>query len=161
LGLTNVVVAVTEKEMGRDLFAQYRSWATPEGMIELLRMLDEGRELSAPNRNALLRLLTETPHGPRRIKGLLPAETPVAHKTGSSGTANGLTPATNDAGIVTLPDGRRGITGSERRRKRRAFLFGRTGHCRAPSFPDHATLFTLSYPQAPARQQKRMQRRRF
>jgi len=107
LGLTNVVVAVTEKEMGRDLFAQYRSWATPEGMIELLRMLDEGRELSAPNRNALLRLLTETPHGPRRIKGLLPAETPVAHKTGSSGTANGLTPATNDAGIVTLPDGRR------------------------------------------------------
>ena len=30
----------------------------------------------------------------------------MAHKTGSSGTVNGLTRATNDAGIVTLPDGR-------------------------------------------------------
>jgi beta-lactamase class A len=30
----------------------------------------------------------------------------VAHKTGSSGTRNGVTAATNDIGIITLPEGR-------------------------------------------------------
>lgn len=29
----------------------------------------------------------------------------VAHKTGTAGTYNGLTRATNDAGIITLPKG--------------------------------------------------------
>ncbi len=36
--------------------------------------------------------------GPRRIKGLLPSGTPVAHKTGT------IAAAINDVGIVTLPD---------------------------------------------------------
>jgi beta-lactamase class A len=35
----------------------------------------------------------------------LPAETKLAHKTGTARTYNGLTRATNDAGIITLPDG--------------------------------------------------------
>jgi beta-lactamase class A len=30
----------------------------------------------------------------------------VAHKSGTSGMDNGLAPATNDIGLVTLPDGR-------------------------------------------------------
>jgi len=30
----------------------------------------------------------------------------VAHKTGTGGTQNGITSATNDIGIITLPDGR-------------------------------------------------------
>jgi beta-lactamase class A len=54
----------------------------------------------------LLGWMTETATGPRRIKGRLPPGTPVAHKTGTSSTRNGLTRATNDAGLVTLPDGR-------------------------------------------------------
>lgn len=106
LGVTNVVVATTEKEMGQDELVQYRNWATPEGMTELLGMLQEGRGLSISNRKLLLRFMTETSTGPRRIRGLLPTGTRVAHKTGSSRTVNGLTRATNDAGIITLPDGR-------------------------------------------------------
>ena len=106
LGLTNVVVATSEKEMGQDELAQYRNWATPEGLAGLLRMLHEGRGLSVPGREMLLRFLTGTSTGPRRIRGLLPTGTRVAHKTGSSRTVNRLTRATNDAGIVTLPDGR-------------------------------------------------------
>ena len=46
------------------------------------------------------------PTGPRRIKGLLSPTTTVAHKTGTSGTVNGLTRATNDVGLITLPDGK-------------------------------------------------------
>ena len=40
------------------------------------------------------------------MKGRLPAGTEVAHKTGSSGSRKGVSAATNDIGIITLPDGR-------------------------------------------------------
>jgi len=107
LGIDGLTVAVTENDMGRDPEAQYRNWATPVGAAAVLRALDEGRGLSAESRSHLLRLLTETPTGPNRIRGRLPAGTPVAHKTGSSRTVAGITAATNDIGLVTLPDGRR------------------------------------------------------
>lgn len=107
LGVDGLTVAVTEKDMGRDPEAQYRNWATPTGAVALLRALDQGRGLSPEGRAHLLRLLTETPTGPNRIRGHLPEGTPVAHKTGSSRTVDGVTAATNDVGIVTLPDGRR------------------------------------------------------
>jgi hypothetical protein len=41
-----------------------------------------------------------------QIRDQLPAGTVVAHKTGTGGTRNGITSATNDIGIITLPDGR-------------------------------------------------------
>ena len=107
LGVDGLTVAVTEKEMGRDAEAQFRNWATPTGAVAVLRALDEGRGLSAESREHLLRLLTETGTGPHRLRGRLPAGTPVAHKTGSSRTVDGVTAATNDIGIITLPDGRR------------------------------------------------------
>jgi beta-lactamase class A len=51
-------------------------------------------------------MMVETPTGPNRIKGLLPKETIVAHKTGTSGTnEKGVAAATNDVGIVSLPNG--------------------------------------------------------
>ncbi len=50
--------------------------------------------------------MTATSTGVNRIKGRLPAGTPVAHKTGTSDTnAEGVTAAINDIGIVTLPNG--------------------------------------------------------
>lgn len=107
LGIEDLTVAMTEKDMGRDPQATYENWATPEGALALLRALDEGRGLSDAGREHLLRLLTETWTGPNRIKGRLPEGTPVAHKTGSSRTIDGVTAATNDIGIVTLPDGQR------------------------------------------------------
>jgi beta-lactamase class A len=107
LGVEDFVVAVTEKDLGRDPGALYRNWATPSGALAVLRALEEGGGLSVESRGHLMRLLTETPTGPDRIKGLLPEGTPVAHKTGSSRTVDGVAAATNDIGIITLPDGRR------------------------------------------------------
>ena len=106
LGVQGIVVATTEKTMGRNQMAQYRNWATPEAAVTLLRALHEGRGLSAASRTRLLQWMTETPTSARRLKGQLPAGTVVAHKTGSSGTLGGLTRATNDVGLITLPDGR-------------------------------------------------------
>ncbi|MCP6761218.1 MAG: class A beta-lactamase [Fischerella sp. CENA71] len=106
LGVNGIVVANTEKELGQNELAQYRNWATPEEVVVLLRALHFGRGLREPSRALLLRLMTHTPTGPRRIKGLLPVGTVVAHKTGTSRTVNGITRATNDVGLVTLPNGR-------------------------------------------------------
>ena len=51
--------------------------------------------------------MTETSTGPHRIKGMLPTDVVVAHKTGTSPTNDaGLSPATNDVGIITLPNGK-------------------------------------------------------
>src|SRR6202034_3480714 len=42
----------------------------------------------------------------KRLRGLLPEGTQVAHKTGTSGYENGIAAATNDVGLIQLPDGR-------------------------------------------------------
>jgi len=106
LDVNGIVVATSEREMTRDEDVQYRNWAEPVAMAGLLRVLYEGRALSAPSRALLLQFMMETGTGPCRIKGRLPPGTIVAHKTGTSSTIQGLTRATNDAGLVTLPDGR-------------------------------------------------------
>lgn len=105
LGVDGIVVANTEREIGQDEQVQYRNWATPESAVALLRLLHEGRSVSPTSRGLLLDFMTKSPTGPKRIKGLLPPGTPVAHKTGSSGRVNGFR-ALNDIGIITLPDGR-------------------------------------------------------
>jgi beta-lactamase class A len=50
--------------------------------------------------------MTATKTFPTRLRGLLPAGSEVAHKTGSSGSRDGVSAATNDIGLITLPDGR-------------------------------------------------------
>jgi beta-lactamase class A len=105
IGNNNIVVANTEKELGQDSSAQYRNYATPDAAVVLLRALHEGQGLSESSQALLLQLMTETSTGLKRLKGLLPSGTVVAHKTGTSATVNGVTAATNDVGLVTLPNG--------------------------------------------------------
>lgn len=102
----DVHVRDTEMRIGQDHAVQYANWSTPNGAVAVLRALYESRGLSTESRGLLLKFMTDTASFPTRIKGLLPASTLVAHKTGSSGTENGMTAATNDIGIITLPDGR-------------------------------------------------------
>jgi len=105
IGVTEMVAATNELEIGRDRRAQYRSWATPAGALSLLRVVHERRALSDSSQALLMRFITETPTGLKRIRGELPAGTVVAHKTGSSGRVDGVAAATNDIGIITLPNG--------------------------------------------------------
>jgi beta-lactamase class A len=108
LGIPDIDVVTTERTMFEDRtrMTQYRNSATPRGAVALLRALYAGRGVSSAARELLLKDLTDSVPGPRRLKGLLPAGTVVAHKTGTDGTHDGLTRATNDIGIITLPDGR-------------------------------------------------------
>lgn len=106
LGVDGIRVLNTEKEIGRSVDVQYRNWATPESALALLRIVSESKSFSPGSQELLLKLMTETPTGMNRIKGMLPPGTLVAHKTGSSETIGGITRATNDIGLVTLPDGK-------------------------------------------------------
>ncbi|MEG4583181.1 class A beta-lactamase [Microcoleus sp. MON1_C5] len=105
LGINDIVVANTEKELAQDPAVKYRNYATPNATVVLLRAFHEGKGLSKSSQSLLRQLMTQTTTGPKRIKGLLPNGTVVAHKTGTSSTVNGVTAATNDVGLVTLPKG--------------------------------------------------------
>ena len=60
--------------------------------------------LSPASTALLLGIMTRSPVLPGRLKGLLPSTVPVAHKPGTSATTNGVTAASNDAGVITLAD---------------------------------------------------------
>ena len=76
-----------------------RDTATPEGMTDLLLTIQEGARLSVESRAWILDVLGRAESGRRRMRGLLPSSTFVAHKTGTMGGA------INDVGIVALPEG--------------------------------------------------------
>lgn len=104
LGVERIAIAGTEEEMHKDWNVQFTNWCEPVAMLQLLDILYQGKVLSKSSSDFMWKIMRETSTGPNRIKGLLPAGTVVAHKTGSSGSNDkGLTAATNDVGIVTLP----------------------------------------------------------
>ncbi len=107
LGFQAIHVRDSERGLHDNFQAQYRNDAEPAAMVALLRLLADHSPLNAGHTALLNRWMTESPTGPHRIKGLLPTDTLVAHKTGTSGDRNGLTPATNDVGLITLPNGQR------------------------------------------------------
>ncbi len=116
VGVDGIKVVYSHTEFFRDDERQYANAVTPRGAVQLLKVLVEASTtdkiqagespITKEHALYLLEIMRGTPTGPKRLKGLLPAGTDVAHKTGTSGTRDGITAATNDAGIITLPDGR-------------------------------------------------------
>lgn len=107
LGLSAIHQQDSEHTLHGDQKLQYRDYAEPAAMVALLRLFADHSPLN-PQHTALLNgWMLDATSGPKRMKGLLPANTPVAHKTGSSGVELGMIAATNDVGLVTLPNGRR------------------------------------------------------
>lgn len=107
IGVREVMVVTTERMMGINPQVQFQNWTTPAGMLTLLRALDERRGLSPASQSLLFDDLSAASTYPGRLKAGLPADAMLAHKTGTSGSSNGVTAATNDVGLVMLPDGRR------------------------------------------------------
>lgn len=143
IGIQNMKVVNTEKEIGRDWQTQYDNWSTPREALELLRGLSvifggDKAMLTTPDDQYLkiqmepeanvdepmivdptenqmlveqslfiLSCMRSSIPGAKRLKSELPDGTIVAHKTGTGGTRNGVTSATNDIGIINLPNGKR------------------------------------------------------
>jgi len=119
IGTPNVKVVNTEKEIGRDWQTQYDNWATPSASVDMLRWLYAASDCGCSTTDPLskpvnemdgqilvVKYMADSNPGAMRLKRLLPEGTLVAHKTGTSGTQNGVTAATNDIGIIRLPNGK-------------------------------------------------------
>ena len=106
IGIKDINIAATEEEMGKSWDVQYTNWGTPFSAVLLLKKFHEKGILSQKSHDFLHDLMVNSINN-NRIKGFLPDGTIVAHKTGSSGTnEQKIIGATNDIGIVNLPDGR-------------------------------------------------------
>lgn len=84
-----------------------RDTGTPRGTVQLLAKLFRGQALSEQSTALLIDSMKATTTFPTRLKGLLPNGTVVAHKTGSLGTVGSMAAATNDSGVIFLPEGGR------------------------------------------------------
>jgi beta-lactamase class A len=107
LGVKDIDIVASEAKMASSWDVQFTNWSTPTAFIELLEIMNKGTALSKTTNAFLWKVMTETTTGPNRLKGLLPKEIVVAHKTGTSGSKDGVHPATNDAGIIFLPNGQK------------------------------------------------------
>ncbi len=86
--------------------ADVRDTATPRGLGTLLVKLASGKLLSKGSTEALLKVMKGTTTFPDRLANSIPVPWKFGHKTGTSGTWNGLTVATNDVGVARDASGR-------------------------------------------------------
>lgn len=106
LGVVGFHLEDNEHSMQRELSAQYRDWFEPAAAIQMLRLLNDKSPLT-PEHTRLLFDWMEDSRLTQRLKGDLPHGVRVFHKTGTSGFHDGTAAATNDIGLIELPDGRR------------------------------------------------------
>jgi beta-lactamase class A len=89
----------------RAMLSDPRDTGTAAACVHLLERLWHGDLLSAAMTDTLKSLLARCETAPDRLPGQLPKGTPVAHKTGTGGTSEGITVAVNDIGVMRLPNG--------------------------------------------------------
>jgi beta-lactamase class A len=104
LGIAGFQLQDNEATLHRDHTAQYRNWFEPRAAVQFLERLP--KLLNGPHTAMLMEWLRETARGNKRIRGLLPETVKVMHRPGTSGVTDGLAHATNDIGLIPLPDGR-------------------------------------------------------
>jgi beta-lactamase class A len=107
LGIIDINFAASEAQMHADWNTQYQNWCTPNAMARLWQLFYERKVVSPKSTALLFKMLEKSEMGEKRIKGMLPTDILVAHKSGTSDTdKSGVTAATNDAGIVLFPSGK-------------------------------------------------------
>ena len=106
LGIRGFRLQDSEAVLHREMAAQYRNWFEPAGAVRLLRRISDNSPLTREHNDLLVAWMTPS-YRTGRLDGDLPSEVRVAHKSGTSDVDNGVAHATNDIGLVLLPDGRR------------------------------------------------------
>jgi beta-lactamase class A len=81
--------------------------ATPSGIARALGLLAQGQLLSANSTDVLLDIMAHSRSGPMRLKGAMPHDWTVYHKTGTGQELQGLATGYNDVAIFQAPDGTR------------------------------------------------------
>lgn len=105
-GITDIRIQNSEQEMQSSWEVQFSNWVTPKAMIELLKLFNNKKLLQPDTHDFLWETMVGTSTG--AIKNKLPKDAVVAHKTGTSGyNKEKVSAATNDVGIMLLPNGKR------------------------------------------------------
>lgn len=106
-GIMDMEIKVTEDQMHRDPECVYSNRTRPSAAVRLLDKFLCKELLREPYQAFLEKILIGTTTGTDKLRGFLPAETVVGHKTGSSDrNAKGMKIADNDLGFVLLPNGK-------------------------------------------------------
>ena len=113
LGFRGFIIRKSEADMATDARAG-RSFArggdnvgTPDVVAALLEGIVTQRLMREDGTYEMIGMLEASTLGAGRLRAGLPGDVRLAHKTGTSDAFDGMTDATNDAGVMTLPDGRR------------------------------------------------------
>ncbi len=108
LGFQDISVKINEETMQGNWDLQFLNWTTPKEANRILATFYENKDrlLSKESHDFVWDVMKGTKTGENRLRGQLPKETVVAHKTGWSGAhrETGITAAVNNIGIVFLPD---------------------------------------------------------
>jgi beta-lactamase class A len=96
---------VREAAMDAYIAAPYDG-ASPVGIVSGLAALKRGELLSKESTQVILDIMARCKTGPRRLKGGLPSDWSIAHKTGTGQDFKGASIGINDVGLITAPDGK-------------------------------------------------------
>lgn len=105
----DISIKINEEVQQGNWDMQFQNWTTPKAANKVLQAFFDNKKnlLSKTSYDFIWKTMRETSTGVNRLKGQLPENTVVAHKTGTSGTnkQTGITAAVNDIGIIFLPNG--------------------------------------------------------
>ncbi|MDP5101949.1 MAG: class A beta-lactamase [Nonlabens sp.] len=105
LNNNQIVIKNNEAAMHIDWDSQFVNTATPLAYTNLLKEFDEGKILNKEHTLWLYNAMAASKTGTARLKGKLP-NVVIAQRSGSSFTNDaGVTGATNNVGIIELPNG--------------------------------------------------------
>lgn len=106
-GVKGFQIKYNEEAMHKNWKTMYENYSTANSAVRVLKKFYDGKLLSKKSTDYLMQVMLGTKTGTNKIVEQLPENTPVAHKTGSSGKPDHvLTVAENDMGIITLPNGK-------------------------------------------------------
>lgn len=101
----NFIIKNDEEDMHKDWESQFINKITPNEATKLLSKFNKGEILDTTTTKWLYNAMLNNASGGNRLKGKLPKNTKIAHRTGTSFTNdNGMTGAINDMGIIELPN---------------------------------------------------------
>ncbi|SIS58973.1 beta-lactamase class A [Chryseobacterium ureilyticum] len=101
----DVIIKNDEEDMHKDWDSQFINKTTPNETIRLLQEFYNGKILNKEHTKWLYTHMLNIASGAKRLKGKLPQNIKIAHRTGTSFTNDkGMTGAINNFGIIELPN---------------------------------------------------------
>lgn len=101
----DVIIKNDEEDMHKDWDSQFINKTTPNETIRLLQEFYNGKILNKEHTKWLYTHMLNIASGTKRLKGKLPPNIKIAHRTGTSFTNDkGMTGAINNFGIIELPN---------------------------------------------------------